>query len=161
MTPDRELTRETFAPPFDLSTSEAWPLLRYAYRKAHAADQAAIEAFSAAERAASADPDARGVAPSETHSDALARVQHNGEIGARHGVQAAEERQRATAEWRYELVHAALDAPAPDLAALSLKVEMISDAGGWNDFDDASWPLFVADLQRLCGLAPVDLESQQ
>ena len=154
----QEPTRDTFAPPFDLSTPHAWRMLARAYRAAHAADEAAVEAFYAAEDAACADADYREAAPHETHSDELARVAHNETVMTRYGVHAADERQREASEWRFELVHAALAAPAPDLQALALKLEMISDEGGWSDFDDSTWLLFVADLRRLCGLS---VEPQQ
>ncbi|HYD86775.1 MAG TPA: hypothetical protein VEA80_04825 [Vitreimonas sp.] len=123
----QEPTRDTFAPPLDLSTPHAWRVLGRAHRRAHADDQGALDAFEAAERAA----DTPG-APN---------------------VKAADERQRETAAQRRGLVRAALAASAPDRPALALKLDMISDEGGWNDFDDATWPLFVADLRRLCGLS--------
>lgn len=144
--------------PFDLSTPEGWQALGRAYQIAHAADSAALDAFSQAERDAAADPDARPVAPNETHSDARARIAHNDTIRARHGVDAANARQSETSDRRFELVWAALQTRAPDRAALALKLDMISDEGGWNDFDGSTWLLFVADLRRLCGLS---LEPQQ
>lgn len=145
----------------NLARPAAWRRLGRAYRTAHAIDVRAMDAHTDAERAAYEDPDMWDTPPHETHGDALARVRHNDAIRERHGVRTTDARLSVTSTRRFALVHAALDAPAPDLAALSLKLEMVADDGGWNDFNSDTWLIFVGDLQRLCGLSIQQPESCQ
>jgi len=147
---------------FDLEMPSDWRRLGAAFRVAHAQEVAAIEAQCAIETAAHAD--AEHLNPSEPGIDrdeSMRRSARNREVEARYGLPAADQRVSELGELPDALLAAALCAPAPDRAALGIKLELISDPHGWNDLDSESWLLLLDDLRRVCGLTIHKTRNQQ
>jgi len=137
---------------FNLQTAAGWDALGAAWRVALSHRDAAIDEFDAAEARAHADPGHKNPSDAPTHEASLAVHAANEAIEALHGVPIAEGLQDAASDTEGALVDEALGTRAPTLTAFMLKLDMVSDAWGFNDFDAETWPLFVADVRRFAML---------
>lgn len=136
---------------FNLQTAGGWDALGAAWRVAASNVDAACEIHSEREQSAHDEAQAiGGPGDADTFEAQRARNAAIDAIKARHGVPDADELQRAALDVEGALMGEALSHRAPTLAAFMLKLDMVSarDNWGFNNFDQDTWPLFLADVRR-------------
>lgn len=136
---------------FNLQTAGGWDALGAAWRVAASNVDAACEIHSEREQRALEEAEAIGApCDADTFEAQKARRDAIKAIEARHGVPEADELQSAALDVEGALMDEALSHRAPTLAAFMLKLDMVGarDNWGFNNFDQDTWPLFLADVRR-------------